>query len=264
VFNSDERWVQRILNNLLVNAVWHSSGSKVLLGARRRGDSIVFEVRDNGRGMSQVKGAEVFEPVRRLSSSVAGHPSARSGLGLYIVQLLSERLGGSVECISSPECGTLFRVRLPGPVRYGQLAKPSRGVNVGDEHRNKLVAILDDDPRTLREAERYFVQAGVEVYADQDPLRWLGVITDLENMPDLVLLAYRLKGHDCSLQLDVINRRWSDRKPNVVVLTAAHADLVENILNAVPLIEKPISQAKLERLLDILKGTVSLPSSGYL
>ena len=55
MFVSDERWVERILNNLLINALWHSDGSKVLLGARLRGHCIVFEVRDNGRGMSADK-----------------------------------------------------------------------------------------------------------------------------------------------------------------------------------------------------------------
>ena len=52
-FVADERWTERILNNLISNAIWHSGASHILVGARRRGDDIVFEVRDNGRGMPQ-------------------------------------------------------------------------------------------------------------------------------------------------------------------------------------------------------------------
>jgi DNA-binding response OmpR family regulator len=124
------------------------------------------------------------------------------------------------------------------------------------------VAILDDDVRTLRETERFFAHAGVEVYADQDPLRWLAAITDLESKPDLILLAHQLKGHDCSLQLDVVNRRWPDTKLNVVVLIGAQDAAVDEVGKLAPFVVKPMSQAKLEGLLDVLSGRLGLPSSG--
>ncbi|MGB3428074.1 MAG: sensor histidine kinase, partial [Burkholderiaceae bacterium] len=97
---SDERWVQRVLNNLIANAVWHSDGTKIFVGARRRGDDIVFEVRDNGRGMTAEKVAGVFDPIKAPELSPLCHPPARSGLGLYSARLFVDRLGGSIDCIS--------------------------------------------------------------------------------------------------------------------------------------------------------------------
>jgi len=85
-FVADERWVERILNNLVANAIWHSNGKKILIGARRIRGDIAFEVRDNGRGMKPEAVAGIFEPLKAPSLSPIGQSAARSGLGLYNVR----------------------------------------------------------------------------------------------------------------------------------------------------------------------------------
>jgi len=51
-FFSDEGWAERVLGNLVTNALRHARATKVLIGARRRAGDIVFDVLDNGRGLS--------------------------------------------------------------------------------------------------------------------------------------------------------------------------------------------------------------------
>ena len=51
-FFSDEGWVERVLGNLVTNALRHARATKVLIGARRCAGDIVFDVLDNGRGLS--------------------------------------------------------------------------------------------------------------------------------------------------------------------------------------------------------------------
>ena len=92
-FVADERWTERILNNLISNAIWHSGASHILVGARLRGDDIIFEVRDNGRGMPQDTVDQIFEPLKFPSFSPAGYSAARSGLGLYNVRLFTRANG---------------------------------------------------------------------------------------------------------------------------------------------------------------------------
>jgi CheY-like chemotaxis protein len=264
-FVADERWTERIVNNLICNAIWHSGASHILVGARHRGSDIVFEVRDNGRGMTQDKVDRVFEPLKVPAFAPAGYSAARSGLGLYNVRLFTARMGGTVECRSAPGLGTLFRVRLPGPVQTLEKRPSTRARRVPSRTQNRIVAILDDDEQVLQTTERVFESLGIEVYADSDPLRWLNVVTELKRMPDLFLLDFHLKGQDCSLQLDIVRRKWGAARPRVIVVTG-HGDnpALQKIATTVPVLRKPLSDPKFELILEVLSGARELPEAGFL
>lgn len=264
-FFSDEGWVERVLGNLVTNALRHSRATKVLIGARRCAGGIVFEVLDNGRGLSPARLADVFQAVRAPANRSGESTTSRSGLGLYNVRLLTERLGGSVQCLSAPGHGTRFRVRLPGPLGTSE---PPRRVPHGVAARavrNKLVAILDDDLAILRATERQFEALGMEVYADHDPLRWLGFVTDMPSPPDLVVLDFQLQDQDCSLLLEIVRRKWAAPRTKVLVLTGASASPgLAEVAAVVPVLRKPMTDNKFDILLDVLAGVRGLPEAGYL
>jgi CheY-like chemotaxis protein len=264
-FFSDEGWVERVLSNLVTNALRHSRATKVLIGARRCAGDIVFDVRDNGRGFSATRHDEVSKTEEAPGGSLGGPVTARSGLGLYNVRLLTERLGGSVQCLTAPGRGTRFRVRLPGPLGTSEPPRRiSRGV-AAEAVRNKLVAILDDDLAVLRAMERLFEALAIEVYADHDPLRWLGLVTDMPSPPDLVILDFQLQDQDCSLLLDIVRRKWVAPHTKVVVLTGAPASPgLAEVAAIVPVLRKPLTDTKFEILLDVLAGIRGLPEAGYL
>jgi two-component sensor histidine kinase len=264
-FVSDERWVERILNNLVGNAIWHSQGNRVLVGARRSADDVVFEVRDNGRGMTPEKVSTIFNPVRNPALPHTWSSAARSGLGLYIVRLFTERLGGSVDCHSVPGRGTRFRVRLPGPVALAEAHRCAAESAIAEAARNKLLTVLDDDHFVLHQTEQAFSPLGIEVYADHDPLRWLSVVTDLGRRPDLILMDFQLGSERCSLQLDIVRRKWSGERLNVIVLADNDRDpSLRRASKYVPVLKKPLSGRKLNLILAVLGGQLELPSFGFL
>ena len=264
-FVSDERWVERILNNLVGNAIWHSQGNRVLVGARRSGGDILFEVRDNGRGMLPDKVANVFDPIQVPAFSSIGSSAARSGLGLYNVRLFTERLGGKVDCRSVPGQGTLFRVRLSGPVGTAEAHTHPVQSAVAEAARHKLVAVLDDDLSVLRATERAFECFGIEVYGDNDPLRWLNVVTDLKRMPDLILMDFQLGREQCSLHLDIVRRKWSGEELKVIVLAdnVQDASLIRTS-RTVPVLQKPLSARKFDLIVGVLARQLELPRGGFL
>jgi signal transduction histidine kinase len=63
---------------------------------------------DNGKGISPENQSRVFEMFYRASSERGG-----SGLGLYIVKEMTERIGGSIELTSNLGVGTTLRLTLP-------------------------------------------------------------------------------------------------------------------------------------------------------
>ncbi|MEP6609217.1 MAG: ATP-binding protein [Burkholderiaceae bacterium] len=264
-FIADERWVDRILNNLIANAIWHSNGKNILIGARPAGDDIAFEVRDNGRGIKPEAVARIFEPIEAPSLTPIGYSAARSGLGLYNVRLYTERMGGTVTCVSEPRRGTLFRVRLPGPVTRVAPRPRLRDMETARLAKNKLVAILDDDVSLLRTTERLFGSLGVEVFAHHEPMAWLNGVVEMKRMPDLVLLDYQLKNSDCTTYLDVIRRRWGGDGLKVIVVTghARNPNLLK-ISEQVPVLRKPLTEATFGLILDVLAERRQLPEAGFL
>lgn len=111
----DSRKMKQILINLLSNAVkFTGCGGSISIGAQideLTGD-IVFQVRDNGIGMSVEDVPRVLEPFVQIESSLTRHHEG-TGLGLPLVKKLTELHGGSLELETAPGKGTVASVRLP-------------------------------------------------------------------------------------------------------------------------------------------------------
>jgi signal transduction histidine kinase len=110
---TDETRLRQILVNLVENAVKYSpEGGRVDVGVRRDGERVAFEVRDQGIGISSEDRDRIFEKFFRADPSMSRGVGG-TGLGLYIVHELVERLGGEIEVVSAPGRGTSFKVDLP-------------------------------------------------------------------------------------------------------------------------------------------------------
>ncbi len=111
---SDPTLLQRMLENLLVNAMRFTRGT-VLVAARRRNDgSIAIQVWDRGPGMSPEALARVFQPYYQADNQ-ADHEGKREGvgLGLAVVSQFAVALEYSVTVRSRPDRGTVFEVAIP-------------------------------------------------------------------------------------------------------------------------------------------------------
>jgi hypothetical protein len=110
----DRARLYQITQNLLSNAIRHSDPAKphrwTRVETREAGDEVAIVVSDNGVGIAPDEVSELFQPFRRGKQS-AGRPGM--GLGLAIVQRISQVCGGRVEAVSRPHEGSTFTVFLP-------------------------------------------------------------------------------------------------------------------------------------------------------
>jgi two-component system NtrC family sensor kinase len=101
--------LEQVLVNLIKNALDAlTQGGRVQVVARRIGDAVVLEVRDDGPGVPPEYLPRLFEPFFTTKPVGKG-----TGLGLAVCYGLVQSWGGTIEAESEPGCGTVMRIRLP-------------------------------------------------------------------------------------------------------------------------------------------------------
>ncbi|MBC7906537.1 MAG: HAMP domain-containing histidine kinase, partial [Rhodospirillaceae bacterium] len=106
---SDPVLVERMLRNLMVNALRYTDKGGIVLGCRRRGDHLAICVVDSGIGIPEDKLEMVFDDFTRL-----GERGNRGlGLGLGVVRRTANLLGLRVELRSTLGKGSCFAVLVP-------------------------------------------------------------------------------------------------------------------------------------------------------
>ena len=111
---SDPVALETALGNLLSNAIKFSpTGSVVRVNAQSYGEGVRISVIDRGPGIPANEVGSLFKKFTTLSPRpTGGEPT--SGLGLYIVHSLAERMGAVAGYAPNPEGGSVFFLDLPG------------------------------------------------------------------------------------------------------------------------------------------------------
>lgn len=105
--------IYQILANLLMNSLIHAfepdQPGEIRIEASLKPGLVLLTYADNGRGMSEQERSRIFEPFFTTRRGQGG-----SGLGMHIVfNLVTQALGGSIECDSAPGQGVYFSIRIP-------------------------------------------------------------------------------------------------------------------------------------------------------
>lgn len=109
---ADPDGLHRVLLHLLDNAIRYTEHGGVFVRTRREGETAVITVRDTGIGMSAEFLAGAFTPFVQASTGETRRHEGL-GLGLSVVQRLTQAMGGTISVRSEVGRGTEFRVVLP-------------------------------------------------------------------------------------------------------------------------------------------------------
>jgi signal transduction histidine kinase len=112
--NADRVRLQRILHNLLDNAVkYSSSGNKIDVIVKKLNNEVLIGVKDRGIGIPSELQGKLFEPFQRLEQQ--NNKATGTGLGLVVCRRLVEAHGGRMWVESQPGQGSTFQFTLPMP-----------------------------------------------------------------------------------------------------------------------------------------------------
>jgi signal transduction histidine kinase len=109
---TDKMKLTIILQNLINNALKFTDEGTVEITARRNGEQVEFEVADSGVGIPPEALPVIFEKFRQAENGSATHRGG-VGLGLHIVKVFTDLLGGTIAVKSAPPKGSTFTLSLP-------------------------------------------------------------------------------------------------------------------------------------------------------
>ncbi|MBY0429556.1 MAG: ATP-binding protein, partial [Rhodospirillales bacterium] len=113
--NSDPALLERVVRNLVTNALRHTERGAVLVGCRRRGGVVLIEIWDTGPGIAPDHRDAIFREFYQVDrpGTLELDQERGLGLGLPIVARLCALLGHDLSLGSRLGCGSVFRVRVP-------------------------------------------------------------------------------------------------------------------------------------------------------
>ncbi len=244
--HSDPRMLKRVLQNFVANALRYTRRGGVVIGCRRRGGEVEFQVWDTGPGVPAEALTAIFEEFRRLDQpSPWGEKGI--GLGLSICDRIARLLDAGLGVRSRPGRGSVFSIRVPRSHALPRAdARPARlrGAALG----GLTVLCLDDEPDILAGMAALLGRWGVRVLE----ARSLGEAHALaaSSPPDAILADYHLRGPQSGLEaLDELCARVGGC-PGALITANASESLAERAREAgYALLRKPVKPAALRALL---------------
>jgi signal transduction histidine kinase len=240
---SDPVLLERMLKNLVTNAIRYTERGRIIVGCRRlRGERLRLEVVDSGIGIPTAEQKRIFDEYYQL-----GSPGTQGlGLGLPIVKALGELLGHAVAVRSAPGRGSAFSIELERALVAAAPEAPSPGPHAPLS--GTRVVLVDDDAeirhsmRLLLEGWGCRIIAGANAAEVEEKLRSQGV------RPDALIVDYRLAEAMTGLQVLDRLRRVFGPVP-ALVITGTPSAVPRRELGATPIATKPVPPGKLRAFL---------------
>ncbi|PWC34745.1 histidine kinase [Azospirillum sp. TSO35-2] len=256
---TDPGLLERVLRNLLANALRYAPGGRVLFGARRRGGRLQIEVWDTGIGIADQHIDRIFQDFFQVGNAARDRREGL-GLGLSIAKRLVTMLGGRIDVTSALGRDSRFLVSLP--LTDERIAADGAGgrhppLSANGDH---LIMLVEDDAvirmalvLMLEDWGYRVVEAGSGTEASER--------LDAGEAPDLVLADYRLpEGTTGLMVMDMVRRRLSREVPGVLLTGDTSADRLREAAGAqCALLHKPIQPA---RLRDALNAALNATLNG--
>ena len=249
---TDPLLLERILGNLIENAVRYTARGGVLVGVRRRGpDALRVEVVDSGVGIPEGMSGKVFEEYVQLDNPERDRRKGL-GLGLNIVKRLCALLAIPVRLQSRVGHGSRFSLELPRCEARAsdQAAEPSAPA-WGAAGAPRLVVLIDNDEVILAAVRALLEPWNLDLIAEPSLAAALAALDARGQRPDLILSDYRLPGElDGVGVVERLRARYGQDVPGALVTgETGQAALTAIARSGLTLLHKPLQPAKLRAVL---------------
>jgi signal transduction histidine kinase/CheY-like chemotaxis protein len=258
VVHADPVVLERILRNLVSNAIRYTEDGGVLVSCRRRGQRLLLQVWDSGIGIAEAALPRIFDEFYQVNSQRPLEPHQRKGLGLglAIVKRLSDLMATPLTVRSRVGHGTVFSLevapgRLQAPPAQPLAASPKAPLGLSLQGRR--IVVVEDEP-AVREGLAVLLKAWGADVLDFDAVAAVQAWTRGADAPrpDLLIVDYRLPEARSGLEaLTLLRARWPGQRLPAIVITGSTLSGLENEAEAhdFHLLIKPVLPNKLRAMI---------------
>jgi signal transduction histidine kinase/CheY-like chemotaxis protein len=251
IVSTDRVLMDRVLRNLVSNAIKYTNSGGVLVGCRRRGERLLVGVWDTGMGIAAEDRERIFEEYFQLGSGPRDRGEGL-GLGLSIVRRLARLLGSEVEVVSMPGRGSRLGLEVPF-AGYLAAEEERRGEESGSETAlsGKLVLVVDDEADVRFGTEALLRRWGCYAASAASVEEVVAILERELRFPDAILTDYRLGDRQTGLDVIAAVRQYTGEKTPAVIVTGEELEKagLEIAGSVYPVIKKPLSAEQLRRYL---------------
>jgi len=246
---SDPHLLERILRNLIANAIRYTDAGKVTVSCQCIGDKLQFDVMDTGVGIHADNIPHIFEEYYQVDNQHRDRLKGL-GLGLAIVRRMQELLGCKVAVVSEPALGSIFSfsVGLGDP---SQLDQPLLPQHARHDLSGVTVALVEDDQDIRQMVTALLKQWGCQVSDGELPQEVLNKMASAGTRPDMLICDYRLpQGLTAIDAIRQMRALWDKDIPTLVLTgDTAPQTLREIQASGALLLHKPIAPARLRSIM---------------
>ena len=213
---SDRLLLRRLLQNLISNAIKYTPRGRVLVGCRRRGQSLQIGVYDTGVGVPLLKRGEIFKEFHRLEQ---GARIARGlGLGLSIVKRLARVLNHGIALDANISGGSFFSVMVPiAKTITFTAAVTSATPLLKTPMSGTLIVCIENDAAILDGMKTLLTSWGATVIAVTDPEAAVGAIETASEPVTGLLVDYHLDRGNGVAAIRDIRSRFGESIPAILI-----------------------------------------------
>jgi CheY-like chemotaxis protein/anti-sigma regulatory factor (Ser/Thr protein kinase) len=251
VVRTDPLLLERIVVNLVSNALRYTTRGGVVVGCRRQVDSLRIEVWDSGPGIPLERQRDIFQEFFQLSNPERDR-SKGLGLGLAIVERMAKLIGTRVRLRSVVGKGSVFHLTVPlGSVARVVRERSETTEVLGQPLAGAFVVVVDDEGPILEGMRGLLVGWQCEVVAVESKALALAAAQSVGRLPDAIISDYRLRDDENGIDvIRALRASFGASIPGILVTGDTAPDrLREAEQSGFYLIHKPVRPAKLRTLL---------------
>ena len=192
--DSDRVLLERILRNIVSNAIFYTRLGGVRIRGRRRGRKLALQVWDSGCGIGKHHLSSIFDEYFQIANPERDREKGL-GLGLAIVRRLSALIGANVTVQSREGRGSFFAVHLSlaAPGVSCELPEPNDTIAPDDKG---LIVVVDDEGPILDAMREVLRRWGYSVLTAETGAQALSPVECFSQPPRLLICDFRLREHE--------------------------------------------------------------------
>jgi signal transduction histidine kinase/integral membrane sensor domain MASE1/CheY-like chemotaxis protein len=215
---SDTLLLERILLNLVSNAMRYTLRGGIIVGCRRRGEMLRIEVWDSGPGIPEGHRQNIFGEFFQLPTAERDRYGGL-GLGLAIVDRLRQLLNHEIELTSTVDRGSRFTILVPmaaeGVTSVKTVLSPHPAAFAVE---GKVILIIDDAPIVLEGTSGLLGKWGYSVVTAASDEAAMNQLTERQQRPDLIISDYHLANGKTGIEaIERIDAAFGASIPTILI-----------------------------------------------